>query len=129
MFKHFGSFQQFLAIFEKSHLVTLMAGLTDRSIDLLGKIQCEKIWSQRPEHFTIKLEFTDSVYSEQTFEAHLPVTRGDLLLDVLLKYSSAHPHILQLNFADLGLGTQITSINLVENNEELYRFWSAYKAE
>ena len=53
-----------------------MAGLTDRSIDLLGKIQCEKIWSQRPEHFTIKLEFTDSVYSEQTFEAHLPVTRG-----------------------------------------------------
>ena len=83
MFKHFGdvfftfgSFQHFLAIFEKSHLVTLMAGLTDRSIDLLGKIQCEKIWSQRPEHFTIKLEFTDSVYSEQTFEAHLPVTRG-----------------------------------------------------
>ena len=57
------------------------------------------------------------------------LTRGDLLLDVLLKYSSAHPHILQLNFADLGLGTQITSINLVENNEELYRFWSAYKAE
>jgi len=109
---------------------TSLSVLGFESSDDLQNIQsvnCEGIWSNRNKS-KIVVEFSDTVYSKMTFTESIPAKIGDNVKDLLEKFAEDNPKTLKLEGELIHDSFyQITSINNIQDIDELGHSWKAYK--
>jgi len=93
----------------------------------IQSVDCEGIWANKNKS-KIAVEFSDTVYSKMTFTESIPAKIGDNLKVLLENFAENNPKTLKLD-GELIQDTfyQITSINNIEDIDELGHSWLAYK--
>ena len=85
-------------------------------INEINQVDCNGIWANKNKT-TIRVEFSDDIYSKTTFEFRFPAKIGDNFITILEEYSKNNPKTLNLKGKSIGEKLyKVIGINELEVN-------------